>query len=109
VQSGTVQVDVELHGALPRGARPDLSVDGTIEIERVDHAIYTGRPVYAQADSTIGIFKLVEEGDYAVRVPVRLGRTSVNSVEIMQGLELGDQVILSDTSSWDDYDRIRLD
>lgn len=108
VQSGTVQVDVELHGALPRGARPDLSVDGTIEIERLAHAVYTGRPAYGQADSTIGLFKLVEDGDYAVRVPVQLGRTSVNSVEIVQGLELGDEVILSDTSSWEDYDRIRL-
>jgi len=109
VQGGTVQVDVELHGPLPRGARPDLSVDGTIEIERLEHAVFTGRPAYGQADSTIGLFKLVEDGDYAVRVPVQIGRTSVNEVEIVQGLELGDQVILSDTSSWDDYDRIRLD
>lgn len=109
VQAGTVQVDVELKGPLPRGARPDLSVDGTIEIERVPHAVFTGRPVYGQADTTVGLFKLVDNGEFAVRVPVQLGRTSVNAVEILQGLELGDEVILSDTSSWDDYDRIRLD
>jgi HlyD family secretion protein len=109
VQGGTVLVDVELEGPLPHGARPDLSVDGTIEIERIAHAVYTGRPAYGQADSTIRLFKVVENGDFAVRVPVQIGRTSVNSVEIVQGLESGDQVILSDTSSWDDYERIRLD
>jgi len=109
VQGGTVLVDVELLGTLPRGARPDLSVDGTIEIERLEHAVFTGRPAYGQADSTIGLFKLEADGEHAVQVPVQLGRTSVNSVEIVQGLELGDQVILSDTSAWDDYDRIRLD
>jgi HlyD family secretion protein len=108
VQGGTVQVDVELMGEMPRGVRPDLSVDGTIEIERLAHAKFTGRPAYGQADSTIGLFKIVEQGDFAIRVPVQLGRTSVNAVEIVQGLEIGDQVILSDTSSWDDYDRIRL-
>ncbi|HEX6996892.1 MAG TPA: efflux RND transporter periplasmic adaptor subunit [Gammaproteobacteria bacterium] len=109
VQSGTVLVDVELVGPLPRGARPDLSVDGTIEIERLPQAVYTGRPAYGQPYSTISLFKLVEGGRYAVRVPVQLGRTSVNAVEIVQGLEPGDQVILSDTSAWDDNDRIRLD
>lgn len=109
VQGGTVLVDVELEGSLPAGARPDLSVDGTIEIERLANVLYTGRPVYGQADSTISLFKLVEGGDGAVRVPVQIGRTSVNAVEIVQGLESGDQVILSDTSSWDDYQRIRLD
>ncbi|MGD8339779.1 MAG: HlyD family efflux transporter periplasmic adaptor subunit [Gammaproteobacteria bacterium] len=108
VQNGTVLVDVELTGELPRGARPDLSVDGTIEIERLVDVVYTGRAVHAQADATIGIFKLEPDGAYAVRVPVRLGRTSVSDVEIVQGLEPGDEVILSDTSSWDDYDRIRL-
>jgi HlyD family secretion protein len=108
-QSGTVQVDVELIGKLPRGARPSLSVDGTIEIERVERTVYTGRPAYGQADTTIGLFKIEEDGEHAVRVPVRLGRTSVNEVEILQGLTVGDRVILSDTSSWDDYDRIRLD
>ncbi len=109
VQGGTVLVDVELRGELPRGARPELSVDGTIEIERLEHAVFTGRPAYGQADSTIGLFRLEADGTHAVRVPVQLGRTSVNSVEIVQGLDLGDQVILSDTSSWEDYDRIRLD
>jgi HlyD family secretion protein len=109
VQEGTVLIDVELHGELPRGARPDLSVDGTVEIERIEHALYTGRPAYGQADSTITLFKLVEGGAFAVGVPVKFGRTSVNAIEILEGLALGDEVILSDTSSWDDYERIRLD
>src|SRR5690606_22231673 len=104
----TVQVDVELKGHLPRGARPDLSVDGTIEIERLVDAVHTGRPAYGQPNSTITLFKLIDGGRYAVRVPVELGRTSVNSVEIVQGLVPGDEVILSDTSAWDDNDRIRL-
>ena len=108
VQEGTVQVDVELVGALPRGARPDQSVDGTIEIERLTDVIYMARPAYGQPNSTISLFKLVDDGDYAVRVPVELGRTSVNAVEIIQGLVPGDEVILSDTSAWDDNDRIRL-
>jgi HlyD family secretion protein len=109
VQAGTVQVDVELMGTLPRGARPDLSVDGTIEIERLPRVLFTGRPAYGQPNTTISLFKLVEDGRFAVRVPVELGRTSVNSVEIIQGLTPGDDVILSDTSAWDDHDRIRLD
>ena len=108
VQSGTVQVDVDLNGALPRGARPDLSVDGTIEIERLPSVVYTGRPAYGQPNSTVSLFKLVEDGRYAIRVPVELGRTSVNAVEILKGLSPGDQVILSDTSAWDDRERIRL-
>jgi len=108
VSGGTVQVDVELIGPLPRGARPDLSVDGTIEIERLPQVTYTGRPAYGQPNSTVGLFKLVDGGAYAVRVPVELGRTSVNAVEILQGLNPGDQVILSDTSAWDDSERIRL-
>jgi HlyD family secretion protein len=108
VQSGTVQVDVELTGMLPRGARPDLSVDGTIEIERLPQVVFTGRPAYGQPNTTVGLYKLVEGGRYAIRVPVELGRTSVNAVEILKGLEPGDEVILSDTSAWDDADRIRL-
>jgi HlyD family secretion protein len=108
VQNGTVQVDVDFAGALPRGARPDLSVDGTIEIERLPQVLYTGRPAYGQPNTTISLFKLVEDGRYAIRVPVEIGRTSVNAVEILKGLEVGDQVILSDTSAWDDRDRIHL-
>ncbi len=109
VQNGSVLVDVEIKGTLPRGARPDLSVDGTIEIERLDHVVYTGRPAYGQADSAISLFKLEPDGEHAVRVPVRLGRTSVGHVEIVQGLAPDDEVILSDMSNWDDYDRLRLD
>jgi HlyD family secretion protein len=108
VQSGTVQVDVDFTGPLPRGARPDLSVDGTIEIERLPRVLFTGRPAYGQPNTTVKLYKLVDDGRYAVQVPVELGRTSVNAVEIIKGLEVGDQVILSDTSAWDDHDRIRL-
>lgn len=108
VQSGTVQVDVDFTGPLPRGARPDLSVDGTIEIERLQDVLYTGRPAYGQPNSTISLFKIVDDGRYAIRVPVEIGRMSVNASEILKGLEVGDQVILSDTSAWDDHDRIRL-
>lgn len=108
VEAGTVQVDVELVGDLPRGARPDLSVDGTIEIERLPQVVYTGRPAYGQPNSTVTLFKLTDGGEAVVRVPVELGRSSVNAIEIVQGLEPGDRVILSDTSAWDDHDRIRL-
>ena len=108
VQAGSVQVDVDLAGPLPRGARPDLSVDGTIEIERLAHAVYAGRPASAQPNTTANLFKLVEGGNEAVRVPVKLGRTSVDAVEIVQGLKPGDVVILSDTSAWGDRARIRL-
>jgi HlyD family secretion protein len=108
VQSGTVQVDVELTGPLPRGARPDLSVDGTIEIERLPHVVFMGRPAYGQPNTTVGIYKIVDGRRYAVRVPVELGRTSVNAVEIVKGLVPGDEVILSDTSAYGDHERIRL-
>ncbi len=108
VQAGTVQVDVELNGELPRGARPDLSVDGTIELERLENVVYTGRPAFGQSHATISLYKLTEDGRAAVRVPVELGRSSVNAIEIVQGLLPGDQVILSDSSSWNDHDRIRL-
>ncbi len=108
VLEGTVTVDVALVGELPKGARPDLSVDGTIEIERLENVLYVGRPAYGQANSTIGLFKLLEDGETAVRVQVRLGKSSVNTIELMEGLLEGDQVILSDTSAWDAYDRIRL-
>jgi HlyD family secretion protein len=108
VQEGTVIVDVALDGALPQGARPDLSIDGTIEIERLSNVLYVGRPAYGQAQSKIEMFKLIDGGKEAVRVPVQLGRSSVNTIEIVSGLNVGDQVILSDTSAQDGYDRIRL-
>ena len=108
VDQGTVRVDVALDGELPKGARPDLSVDGTIELERLDNVIYVGRPAFGQENNTVGIFKLVAGSAEAVRTPVKLGRSSVNTIEIISGLEPGDQVILSDTSAMDSHDRIRL-
>ena len=108
VQNGTVTVDVAFDGPLPPGARPDLSVDGTIEIENLKDVLYVGRPVHGAAQSTIGLFKLTPDGSDATRVSVKLGHTSVNSVEILQGLQVGDRVILSDMSQWDNYDRVRL-
>ena len=108
VVNGTVTVDVKLEGALPKGARPDLSVDGTIELERLENVLYVGRPVQGQPDSTVGIFKLTDAGRNAVRTTVKLGRTSVSTIEILQGLQVGDQVILSDMSAWDNHDRVRL-
>ena len=108
VQNGTVTVDVKLEGALPKGARPDLSVDGTIEIERLRDVLYVGRPAFGQPNSTVGIFKLEAGGKEAARVQVKLGRSSVNTVEILSGLQVGDQVILSDMSAWDAFNRIRL-
>lgn len=107
VQGGTVSVDVALEGLLPRGARPDLSVDGTIELERLDEVLFVGRPAFGQEQSTVGLFKLRADGQ-ATRVQVRLGRSSVNAVEILSGLTVGDQVVLSDMSTWDEFDRIRL-
>jgi len=108
VQNGTVTVDVQTTDPLPLGSRPDLSVDGTIELENLKDVLYVGRPVHGQSDSTIGLFKLVDDGSEAVRVNVKLGKTSVNTVEILQGLNVGDKVILSDMSSMDAFDRIRL-
>src|SRR5947209_492413 len=108
VEQGTVTVDVAIDGELPKGARPDLSVDGTIELERLDNVIYVGRPAFGQENNTVGIFKLVAGTSEAVRTPVKLGRSSVNTIEILSGLEPGDQVILSDTSSMDAHERIRL-
>lgn len=108
VQNGTVTVDVALEGELPRGARPDLSVDGTIEIERLDDVLYVGRPAYGQAESTVGLFRVAEDGESANRVNVRLGRSSVNTIEVLGGLQEGDVVILSDMSRWDSTDRVRL-
>ena len=108
VQNGTVTVDVQFSDPLPLGARPDLSVDGTIELENLKDVLFVGRPVHGQSDSTIGLFKLVDDGSEAVRVNVKLGKSSVNSVEILDGLKVGDKVILSDMSSMDNFDRIRL-
>ena len=109
VQNGTVQVDVELKGELPPGARPDLSVDGTIEIERLADAVYVGRPALAsQPGAKVSLFRVAPGTDEAFRVPVQLGRASVSLVEIQQGLKPGDQVILSDTTQWDQFERIKL-
>jgi HlyD family secretion protein len=108
VVNGTVTVDAGLEGELPTGARPDLSVEGTVEIERLADVLYVERPVHGEANSTIGLFKLVDDGKEATRVQVQLGRTSVNTVEILKGLEIGDKVILSDMSAWDNYDRVQL-
>ena len=107
VQNGSVQVDVELVGELPGGARPDLSVDGTVEIERLADVLYVGRPAFGQPETEVRLFKVDADG-VAERVPVRLGRSSVNLVEIRQGLAVGDRVVLSDTSAHDQHDRIRL-
>ena len=108
VQQGTVTVDVALDGELPRGARPDLTVDGTIELERLENVIYVGRPVFGQEQSVVSLFKLDPESDHAVRTRVSLGRSSVNDIEVLEGLEPGDQVVLSDMSQWDAFDRVRL-
>jgi HlyD family secretion protein len=108
VQNGTVTVDAKLEGALPKGARPDLSVEGTVEIENLRDVIYVGRPAFGQPNSTVGIFKLDEEGNGAARVQVKLGRSSVNTVEILEGLKPGDKVVLSDMSAWDAFNRVRL-
>jgi HlyD family secretion protein len=109
VVEGSVTVDVKLDGALPQGARADLSVEGTIEIENLADVVYVGRPAFGQPNSTVGIFRLDEEGKGASRVQVKLGRASVNSVEILSGLQPGDKVILSDMSQWDAFNRIRLE
>jgi len=104
---GTVGVDVILEGALPPGSRPDLSVDGTIQLERLDNVVYVERPAFGQENSTVGLFKLTGDGE-ALRTNVKLGRTSVDKVEIVEGLQPGDQVVLSDMSAQDAYDRIRI-
>src|SRR5882762_7491608 len=108
VEQGTVTVEVAFDEALPKGARPDLSVDGTIELERLDNVVYVGRPAFGQENNTVGMFKLINSSGEAVRTPVKLGKSSVNTIEILSGLQPGDQVILSDTSAWDAHERIRL-
>ncbi|HEX6040340.1 efflux RND transporter periplasmic adaptor subunit [Longimicrobium sp.] len=108
VQAGAVTVDVALDGTLPRGARPDLTVDGTIELDRLPSVLHMGRPAYAQSEGNASLWKVVEGGAAAVRVPVRLGRASVNTVEVVSGLAAGDQVILTDLSRWENVDRLRI-
>lgn len=108
VQNGTVTVDVSFDGPLPNGARPDLSVDGTIEIENMKNILYVGRPAFGQPETSVGLFKMNADGSEATRTTVKLGRFSVSSVEVREGLREGDRVILSDTSAWSSYERIRL-
>ena len=108
VMEGNVTVDVTLNGELPEGARPDLSVVGTIEIERLDDILYVGRPVYASNESSVELFKVVEEGQYAIRSRVQLGRSSVSTIEVTEGLAVGEEIILSDMSQWDAHDRVKL-
>jgi RND family efflux transporter MFP subunit len=109
VQNGTVTVDVKLTGALPDGARKDLSVDGTIDLDRLRNVLYVGRPAFGNANSTISLFRLDPDGKGAVRAPVKVGQASVNAIQVVEGLHEGDTVILSDMSRWDTTDRIRLD
>ena len=105
--NGAVKVDVHLNGEYPKGARPDLSVDGTIQLERLINVLYIGRPAYGQSDSVVGMFKVMPNGE-AVRIQVKLGRSSVNTIEILDGLHEGEQAVLSDMSAWDAYDRVKL-
>lgn len=107
-QNGTVTVDVALEGELPRGARPDLSVDGTVELERLDNVLYVGRPAFGQENSAVGLFRVDTATGEAHRTQVQLGRSSVNTIEIRGGAKEGDQLVLSDMSSWDAFDRVRL-
>ena len=109
VENGTVTVDVALDGALPRGARPDLTVDGTIELERMDDILFVGRPVFGQEESVVSLFKVDEDGTHASRTRVSLGRASVNTIEVLEGLQPGDRVVLSDMSTWDQFDRVRIE
>jgi HlyD family secretion protein len=108
VLNGTVTIDVRLAGELPAYLRPDLSVDGRVILDHREDVLKVSRPVYAQRDSTISLFKMEPDGIHASRARVSIGQTSVNEIEILDGLQAGDQVILSDMSAWDDYDRIRL-
>lgn len=108
VQNGTVTVDASIEDTLPKGARPDLSVEGIIELDRANRALFTGRPVQAQAHGQISLFKINPDGKEATRIKVKLGRASVSTIEVLDGLKPGDQVILSDTSAYDNSDQIRL-
>ena len=108
VQNGTRTVDVSLPDVLPKGAVPDLSVDGTIELERLNDVLFVGRPAFGQEQSTVGLFKVDSDGSGASRTQVKLGRSSVNNIEVLSGLKVGDTVVLSDMSAWDAFDRVRL-
>jgi HlyD family secretion protein len=108
VQNGTRTVDVSLPAQLPKGAVPDLSVDGTIELERLNDVLFVGRPAFGQEQSTVGLFKVDADGSAASRVQVKLGRSSVNNIEVLSGVKVGDTVVLSDMSAWDAFDRVRL-
>src|SRR6185436_14742274 len=108
-QNGTVTVDVSLEGPLPRGARPDLTVDGTIDIDRLTDVLYVGRPAQGPVEGQSTLFRLEPDGVHASSVPVRLGRASVTLIEVLDGLAPGDQVVLSDTSAWEKADRIRIE
>jgi multidrug resistance efflux pump len=109
VLNGTVNVDVSLPDSLPPGARPDLSVDGTIQIERLENVLYVGRPAFAQTDATVGLFKVEADGHTAVRQPVNFGRASVTTIEVRGGLKVGDKVIISDMSAWDNVNKVRIE
>ncbi len=109
VVNGTVTVDVELQGTLPQGARPDLSVDGEIDLDRLANVLYVGRPAFGNENSTISLFRLNPGDQTAVRVPVKVGKASVNAIQVIEGLHAGDTVILSDMSRWDNTDKIRLE
>ena len=109
VENGTVTVDVALDGALPRGARPDLTVDGTIELERMDDVLFVGRPVFGQEESMVSLFRVEADGTHASPMRVSLGRASVNTIEVLEGLQPGDRVVLSDMSTWDQFDRVRIE
>ena len=109
VENGTVTVDIALDGALPRGARPDLTVDGTIELERMDDVLFVGRPVFGQEESVVSLFRVEADAIHASRTRVSLGRASVNTIEVLDGLQPGDRVVLSDMSTWDQFDRVRIE
>ena len=109
VENGTVTVDVALDGELPRGARPDLTVDGTIELERLEDVVYVGRPVFGQEESVVSLFRMEADGVHAMRTRVALGRASVNTIEVLEGLQPGDRVVLSDMSDMDNFNRVRVD
>ena len=108
VQGGSVLVEVSLEGELPAGARNDLTIDGTIQLELLENVLHVGRPVYGQSNSRVSLFKVAEGGDAAERITVQLGQASVNEIEVIEGLDVGDEIILSDMSRYDNTDRVRI-